>query len=635
MRKRAFVLGIVFSAGIAMLDPYIMLKSLPGGVFCWEYWAPAAIFTLFFLLLLSCIHRFFELKTSELLLIFIMASTASVLPSMGFMSSLMPIVTGFKYFATPVNKWQEFIIARTRPLLMVQDQKAITYFYEGLPAGEAIPYSAWLKPMGFILLFVLVFSFLSICLMVLFRKQWIEKERLIYPLTILPLEMVKKKENSRVPILFKNNLFWLAFTVVLLYYFSNWLSFRITGTPMLKLTGHMPLFRKNISLSLNPFFPVIGLAYLVPRSVSLSLWLFQVLFTIQSGLLSISGFKLPGVNEAFCGRSTVTTFEGAGAMLIFVAALFWRARRHLSDCCKKAFSRKSDIDDSCEMLSYRTAVFGTIISFVGMICFMRYFGMPWFASLIFMVFSMVVFIGLARIVCQSGLPAARAQCIPPVYTAYLLPPGLVTPQGYLVMGLQYSWAADIRTSIMATTGHSLRIQEDARIHPKLLFAGIMTAIIVSYISSAWMHIYGAYTIGALNASTSGASGGGGVWFFGGAMSRFIANFVIPKMETPITKDIIIPRYIFTAVGAAVMGALMLLHSKFLWWPIHYIGFPIAESLPLQNWWFAIFLAWLIKGAILRFGGHNVYKKSVPVFLGMILGHIVWMVLESGLVLILE
>jgi hypothetical protein len=344
----------------------------------------------------------------------------------------------------------------------------------------------------------------------------------------------------------------------------------------------------------------------------------------------MSGFKLPGINEAFGGRSTVTTFEGAGAMLMLVVALFWRARKHLSDCFRKAFIRKCDIDDSGEMLSYRTAVFGTILSFIAMAGFMRYFGMPWFASLMFIVFTVVVFVGLSRIVCQAGLPAARSQCIPPVYTSYLLPPGLVTPQGYLVMGLQYSWAADIRTSIMATTGHTLRFQEDAHIPRRLLFAGIIAAIVVSYISSAWIHIYSAYKIGALNSSLSS---GGGSWFFGGGMSRFIANFVIPKMETPITKDIIMTRYIFTAIGAFVMGVLMMLHSKFLWWPIHYIGFPIAESAPLIYWWFAIFLAWLIKGVILRFGGHNVYKKSVPFFLGMILSTVTWIVIESALNLI--
>ena len=145
-----------------------------------------------------------------------------------------------------------------------------------------------------------------------------------------------------------------------------------------------------------------------------------------------------------------------------------------------------------------------------------------------------------------------------------------------------------------------------------------------------MHIYSGYTVGTLNASIKGS---GGPWFFGDGMSRLVANLVIPNMTTPITKDIIVPRYIFMAIGAFVMGGLMLLHSKFLWWPVHYIGFPIAETLPLRQWWFAIFLAWLIKGLILKFGGHNVYKKSVSFFLGIILSNTVWTVVEVVLNLI--
>ncbi len=629
MRKRAFLLGMIFSILIGMLDPYLMLRGI-NATFCWEYWTPAAIFVLLVLVFLSATHPKLKLTSSELLLIFIMTSTASVLPSMGFMSSFLPIVVGFKYFATPVNQWSEYIIKRTRPILMVQDQKAVTWFYEGLPPGESIPYHAWLPPMSFMLMFMLIFSFLSICLMVLFRKQWIEKERLVYPLTILPLEMVKKKDGGgRLPALFKDKLFWLAFGLVFVFYLSNWISHKLTGTSMISLSGNISLFRKSVSFSLNPHFAIMGLAYLVPRSVSLSLWLFHVLFTVQSGFLSLSGFKLPGMNDPYGGRSIVTTFEGAGGMLMLVIALFWRARKHLSDCCRKAFGR-SDIDDSGEMLSYRTAVFGSLISFLIMTGLMRYFGMPWFTSFTFMFFTVIVFIGLSRIVCQAGLPATRAQCIPPVYTSYLLPPNIVTPQGYLAMGLQYSWAADIRSSIMASTGHTLKICEETKIPMKLVFAGIITAIVVSYISSAWMHIYSGYTVGTLNASIKGS---GGPWFFGDGMSRLVANLVIPNMTTPITRDIIVSRYIFMAIGAFVMGCLMLLHSKFLWWPVHYIGFPIAETLPLRQWWFAIFLAWLIKGLILKFGGHNVYKKSVSFFLGIILSNTVWTVVEVVLNLI--
>jgi len=624
MKKRAFIIGAVLSAGTAMLDPYLVFNGLPGR-FGWEYWAPAAIFILFMLLALSCVHRFFELETSELLLIFIMVSTASVLPSYGLMHHLFAAVAGLKYFATPVNRWEELIISKIPPLMFVQDEKAVTWFYEGMPAGAAIPYAAWFKPMVFLFVFTMAFSFVSICIMVLFRKQWIEKERLMYPLMILPLEMVKKEGSSRIPAIFKNRVFWFGFALVFLFYFFNWVSLVLTGSVMIGMRKVLVLSRRaGLIFVLNPDFPILGFSYLIPRSVSLSMWLFLILATLENSAFTMMGFRLPGMNALFGGRTAASTFQGGGAMIVFVFFLFWRARRHLADCFRKAFSGGSPVDDSGEMLSYRTAVFGSILGLLAMAGFLRYMGMPWFLCLAFLFFVLVVLIGLSRIVCQTGLPSAQSQCIPPAYAAYLLSPHIVSAEGYAALGLQYTWAASLRSSVMTSAGHTLKIQEDARINPRLLLVSVLAALAISYAASAWMHIYSAYRIGALNTT--------GTWFgatiFGGGITRNIANAILPHLQSPVTSDVVISRWIFTVIGACVMGFLVFMHSKFLWWPIHYIGFPISDSSVLRRWWFAIFLAWMIKGLVLKLGGHNLYKKSVPFFLGLVLSHISWTVAET-------
>ena len=67
-----------------------------------------------------------------------------------------------------------------------------------------------------------------------------------------------------------------------------------------------------------------------------------------------------------------------------------------------------------------------------------------------------------------------------------------------------------------------------------------------------------------------------------------------------------------------MGLLLLARRYWVWWPLHPIGFPISAAF---HWMaFNAFLAWLVKGPILRYGGVRAYRQVRPFFLGLILGH---------------
>ncbi len=66
---------------------------------------------------------------------------------------------------------------------------------------------------------------------------------------------------------------------------------------------------------------------------------------------------------------------------------------------------------------------------------------------------------------------------------------------------------------------------------------------------------------------------------------------------------------------------MYARHRFLWWPVHYLGFPIGATYMISSTWFSIMIGWMLKAVILKYGGVTLYKRLRPFFLGLILGQI--------------
>ena len=69
-----------------------------------------------------------------------------------------------------------------------------------------------------------------------------------------------------------------------------------------------------------------------------------------------------------------------------------------------------------------------------------------------------------------------------------------------------------------------------------------------------------------------------------------------------------------------MGLLMLGRQRFSWWPIHPLGFPTSAVFGMM--FFSVFLAWAIKSVVMKYGGIQLYLRSRPFFMGLILGQFV-------------
>jgi hypothetical protein len=411
---------------------------------------------------------------------------------------------------------------------------------------------------------------------------------------------------------------WGGFAVPFLILSINGFHHYFHYVPTISMVTSLLFFRNSVDILFFLNFPVIGLTYFINPDVSLSLWFFHLVAEIQTGVFRIIGFEIGGRNEVFCGSSPSVSHQAMGAMVVLVVYGLWTARSHLREVVLKAFTDQKDIDDSGEVFSYRTAVFGTLIGLGIIACWLWLSGMPVWMIAMFLFGAFVIFIGLARIIAEGGVGFARAQMIPQPFVVYGVGTSFLNTEALNSLAFTYGWAADIRTTVMASAINGFKLADAAKIDKKRLVWAMMLAAIVGFVGSVWMTLNLAYKHGGINLQG---------WFFNG-MPNTVFDFVADKLLNPLTGKVIYMRWLFTGIGAAVMVILMWVRHRYLWWPIHYLGFPIGDTWTIKWVWFSIFLGWLFKKLILKYGGITLYRQLRPLFLGMILGQItaggVWM-----------
>ena len=358
---RALMVGALLSFFVAVFAPYgtLMIKGSQMA----ENFATTGAMLMFFILLfgintiLRAMRRDFGFSRSELVTIYIMMIVACAIPTMGLTANLLPVMSGVFYYATPENDWANLIqpyIARW--ITPENPEMVIKYFYEGLPKGEAIPWGAWIKPILAWLPFLMAVYVAMIAMMTILRKQWVERERLLFPLVRLPLEMIEENEKEAIlnPF-FKNKLMWMGFAIPFLVGIWNGLHPYFHFVYPINLGWEFPILCRTTTLDVKVIFPIVGFAYLVNLNVAFSLWLFSILGNVQTGIMRMIGWSI-GPREAYCASSPSVSYQAMGAMIVLVLSGLWMARGHLKDVLRKAYRKETPVEDSGEMMSYRTAV---------------------------------------------------------------------------------------------------------------------------------------------------------------------------------------------------------------------------------------------------------------------------------------
>lgn len=571
---------------------------------------------------IKLIHRSWGFDRAELAVIYIMLIISATIPTWGFSGNLVSMLPAVYYFATPENRWVDILHPLVKSWMVPQDETAIKDFFEGLPEGAPIPWEVWTVPLLAWGSLIICVYLMMIATMVLVRRQWVEHERLTFPLVQLPLEMIDPGQRRDIlsPFL-KNPMMWIGFTLAFGVLSTKALHFYFPVIPEAQLYS-VARFASGVEFNLS--FTVLGLAYLLSLQIATSFWFFHLLAKCQMGLQFMTGYRLKGDIERFMEGTLMVAHQGMGAMLVLVLFGIWISRRHLKAIFQKIISG-AGVDDGDEILSYRAAAAILIICGGYVTVWLNLSGVPLVYTIVFLLLTFAIFMFMARLIAEGGLGFIRPQMTAQNIVINFGGASAVTDTGIFSLALTFSWAGNLRILLMASAINAMKLAQGVGILRRGLFWVMITAIIVSLVSSLWMIIWAAYEHGAVNLER---------WFYTynpRGTFEFAAYQITTGMSFWNTPDIVWPRAVWTGIGAAVMGVLVFLHHHFLWWPLHPIGFAVSATNMTSAAWFSIFIGSVVKAAVLKYGGIKLYYAVRPMFLGFILGQIscaaFWLVVD--------
>jgi len=292
------------------------------------------------------------------------------------MTILVTTVGHAFWFATPENEWKQLFWDYLPRWLLVDDTKALTGYYTGasnLSTFEII--SKWMVPTLSWTLFITALVLVMLCINVIIRKQWIERERLAYPITQIAFHLTHNTKS-----LFSHRITWIGFGIAASIAILNGFSFLYPTIPSIPIKriggwrGFGHLFTEKPwnaigDFHFNIYAFVMGLAYFTPLSLSFSLWFFHLFWKLLPVLYTVLGWR---TGEGGQVPQRFGAWMGIGILALFTS------RNHIKGTVVKFWKGDNEAN------LYRLAYIGLVFSVILIIAFWYLAGSsPWLVALYF------------------------------------------------------------------------------------------------------------------------------------------------------------------------------------------------------------------------------------------------------------
>lgn len=563
-----------------------------------------------------------------------------------------PIITPIQEQAGNPGWTDRNLLQYVPDVMMVQapaGSDVVRDYYKGVGAGrdfnllKDVPWHAWRTPLAFWFV-VLALCFVgSLCAVIIVHRQWSQREHLSYPIVTFANELVsldRDNPDRAYNPLFRQAPFWLGFGLAFVVlavngytksYNANFITIPtgIDFRPFQELSILKPIIKVplgNPLLNFQFFFAAVGLAYFLTNEASFSLGISSWLYAIIAAPLFAAGLNLQ--TSTFAGGLPAYMYFGAyvgmGVMTVYLGRRFYWA----------VIKKSVWVSDRQTPVMSREAWALRILLLTGLalVLLLVRIGLHWSLAVLFVMLAGLLFLMVARVNVATGLFLIQPQWHPVDIVAGLFGGLAVGPQALMILGMLCTVVTiDPRIAVAPLAANALKLGEAQGVRTGRLSGwmgvAVVAAMVVGVVATVGLLYYKGVTQ---------MPGGGTSW--GLTVAKFPFQMLDRNLTELISKDqlaqavepVTLSRLWSLRNSAEHMGWAILvglglvlvcsfLRLRFPRWPLHPVMFLVWGTPWMTTYAPSFLLAWLLKSAIMKYGGQSYYHRARGFFIGLVAG----------------
>ena len=475
----------------------------------------------------------------------------------------------------------------------------------------------------------------SLFLALIVHRQWYKHELLPYPIARFVGEVSARREGARLPEITRVKAFWVALGIVfglrLLNGFAAW----VDGVPefpliysfwplrqLFPLASRVPVTYGSWEIRIFP--TVIAFTFFLTTKVAFSLGMANFAWILFGWILLSRGIR---VGSEWVGADVINlvrfgSFFGIAMIMLYTGRRFY-ANVTLGSL---GWRRRQGAVERYEVWAGR----GLLLCFVLAVLLLRTAGLPLFWGVLCVLLMLLIFVVLARVVCETGAFFLQTSWMPVGILTALFGFEAIGPTAYIVMGMvSIMLVGDPRTALMPFLSTGLRIgDETGETRPGRLSPWLAAVVVGGFLMAGAATLYFQHNLG-VNVHDSWAMRSLPSMPFNEmarntaeASAHGVLSEVVAKSTAERLFSMFSPAegaYFWILLGAALVLVTAFARLRFSWWPLHPVIFLVWATYPIQRFGGSFLIGWAIKAAVVKTMGANGYHSVKPLMIGLIAG----------------